>query len=581
MDLTETHYYQLDLIQGDLCLELESDDREFIAHHMQRWYEMFGYGDVPVKTRTTTPETSMVSMSGPAPVLASGLAPAADTPLPSQTQSQATDPVNQMLLEQITQLQQQVQVLTQQQQLQVQSGTVLQTQAASITSYSSIAAISSISSAIKPSPEASVDVFVAPAHEEMQGDFDSFLSVKPEPEEAGPTFEHPVENPTITVENEVTIVPEFVPEPQEAQDSSENLMNFRQPVENMSTVVESLQSEPPDQAVLEALPAQSVPEHSEEEDLDLILDSLASDLEAPSDNDQPPPSVELSAESVEGPVIDSESPVDDILGVLAQDLESPHIDKEPSRVAESVQTLPDLSEFMPSSPTPDLQNNNEQAFDEALASAFDQQGSPPSLPEKNDDEEEKPPYSRPEVDYDFGIPLPDPPTDPAVQNLSLEVLENQEAQPFESPFPKLSEDGEELITPEPVKVAPPPPIPTPEPVMIPQADPQKIASLNSLQVETLADLYEMAPGASPGLDYLLLSAYYLSSFKQMERYALKNLNSQLLVAGLTPVNHGTVETAVSKGFIELIPDTVGTAPAAEYALTETGINYACSLIKMS
>jgi hypothetical protein len=117
--------------------------------------------------------------------------------------------------------------------------------------------------------------------------------------------------------------------------------------------------------------------------------------------------------------------------------------------------------------------------------------------------------------------------------------------------------------------------------MIPQADPQKIASLNSLQVETLADLYEMAPGASPGLDYLLLSAYYLSSFKQMERYALKNLNSQLLVAGLTPVNHGTVETAVSKGFIELIPDTVGTAPAAEYALTETGINYACSLIKMS
>ena len=95
--------------------------------------------------------------------------------------------------------------------------------------------------------------------------------------------------------------------------------------------------------------------------------------------------------------------------------------------------------------------------------------------------------------------------------------------------------------------------------------------LDQIEVESLKELFSYAPKASMGEDYLLLSAYFLDRFRGQPAASLREINAELLRSGLTPINHALIEVAVSKGLMELLPDTTGNAFATEYRLTSEGI----------
>ncbi len=79
-------------------------------------------------------------------------------------------------------------------------------------------------------------------------------------------------------------------------------------------------------------------------------------------------------------------------------------------------------------------------------------------------------------------------------------------------------------------------------------------------------------------DFLLLSALYLTRSEQAETFSLKRLNSALVKAGKTPVNHSALEAALGRGVLAMVPDLSGNADVSEYELTPAGTQAANELI---
>ncbi|MEM0951210.1 MAG: hypothetical protein AAGI66_03590 [Cyanobacteria bacterium P01_H01_bin.74] len=88
-------------------------------------------------------------------------------------------------------------------------------------------------------------------------------------------------------------------------------------------------------------------------------------------------------------------------------------------------------------------------------------------------------------------------------------------------------------------------------------------------VHSLADLCEKANPDSPR-DYLILAAYYLSIIEHQATFSLNQINKALASAGLSSVNHSTLETVLSAGDFSMVPDLTGMAEVAEYLLTPEG-----------
>jgi hypothetical protein len=94
---------------------------------------------------------------------------------------------------------------------------------------------------------------------------------------------------------------------------------------------------------------------------------------------------------------------------------------------------------------------------------------------------------------------------------------------------------------------------------------------------SLGDLYERA-GTANVFDSLLLAALHLTHSEQQEAFSLKRLNSALVKAGLTPVNHSVLEAALSAGVLAMVPDLTGMADVSEYRLTPEGLQSASGLL---
>lgn len=88
-------------------------------------------------------------------------------------------------------------------------------------------------------------------------------------------------------------------------------------------------------------------------------------------------------------------------------------------------------------------------------------------------------------------------------------------------------------------------------------------------ISSLSDLCQHASADSTD-DFLLLAAYYLTTFEQQTAFTLKQLNSSLVKSGKSPVNHGVLEVALQQGVLDMVPDLNGTAEISEYCLTEQG-----------
>lgn len=94
---------------------------------------------------------------------------------------------------------------------------------------------------------------------------------------------------------------------------------------------------------------------------------------------------------------------------------------------------------------------------------------------------------------------------------------------------------------------------------------------------SLGDLYQRSQVANV-FDSLLLAAFHLTCSEQQETFSLKRLNSALVKAGVTPVNHSVLESALSAGVLAMVPDLTGTADVSEYRLTPEGLRNAHALL---
>ena len=72
------------------------------------------------------------------------------------------------------------------------------------------------------------------------------------------------------------------------------------------------------------------------------------------------------------------------------------------------------------------------------------------------------------------------------------------------------------------------------------------------------------------LDYLMLTAYYLTQFEQVPRFTIKQLNSKLMKNLAVIVDHSVLQEAIKRGYIECLPDLTGVIGASEYRLTAYG-----------
>lgn len=79
------------------------------------------------------------------------------------------------------------------------------------------------------------------------------------------------------------------------------------------------------------------------------------------------------------------------------------------------------------------------------------------------------------------------------------------------------------------------------------------------------------------LDYLIATSYFLKNHDLLDRYSLKQINAKAVLYTKKPIDHSVIQDAVSKNFIEVVPDYTGMADVTEYVITAEGEVYLNSL----
>ena len=72
------------------------------------------------------------------------------------------------------------------------------------------------------------------------------------------------------------------------------------------------------------------------------------------------------------------------------------------------------------------------------------------------------------------------------------------------------------------------------------------------------------------LDYLIVTAYYLSEFERLDRFTLKLVNAKLVENLHESVDHEVLQEAIEQKLVECLPNYTNIPSATEYRLTEAG-----------
>lgn len=75
---------------------------------------------------------------------------------------------------------------------------------------------------------------------------------------------------------------------------------------------------------------------------------------------------------------------------------------------------------------------------------------------------------------------------------------------------------------------------------------------------------------SEKLEYLIVTAYYLSEFEKLDKFTLKQINAKLMQNIETVVDHGILQEAINKNLVETLPNLPEIQSSAEYRLTTLG-----------
>lgn len=75
---------------------------------------------------------------------------------------------------------------------------------------------------------------------------------------------------------------------------------------------------------------------------------------------------------------------------------------------------------------------------------------------------------------------------------------------------------------------------------------------------------------SEKLDFLIVTAYYLSEFERLDRFTLKLVNAKLMENMHEVIDNSVLQEAIDKGLVECLPNYTNIPSAMEYRLTEAG-----------
>lgn len=75
---------------------------------------------------------------------------------------------------------------------------------------------------------------------------------------------------------------------------------------------------------------------------------------------------------------------------------------------------------------------------------------------------------------------------------------------------------------------------------------------------------------SSKLEYLIVTAYYLSEFEKLDKFTLKLINAKLMQNIKEAVDHNVLQEAIDKDLVEVLPSLPDIANSVEYRLTNAG-----------
>lgn len=89
------------------------------------------------------------------------------------------------------------------------------------------------------------------------------------------------------------------------------------------------------------------------------------------------------------------------------------------------------------------------------------------------------------------------------------------------------------------------------------------------------ELFELIAGKNINtqFDYLIMAAFYMLHFENLQRFTIKQINSRLVPLKIEPITHKVIQGAVLEEYIEIVPDLTGLGDVMEYALTQKGEEY--------
>lgn len=72
------------------------------------------------------------------------------------------------------------------------------------------------------------------------------------------------------------------------------------------------------------------------------------------------------------------------------------------------------------------------------------------------------------------------------------------------------------------------------------------------------------------LEYLIVTAYYLSEFEKLDKFTLKLINAKLMQNIQEAVDHNVLQEAIDRGLVETLPNLPEISGSVEYRLTNLG-----------
>lgn len=109
---------------------------------------------------------------------------------------------------------------------------------------------------------------------------------------------------------------------------------------------------------------------------------------------------------------------------------------------------------------------------------------------------------------------------------------------------------------------------------------QKIKEKSNTDETIIESIKELIASKKPEslIDYLIVAAYYLSNYDNLDKYSLKQLNALIIRYTKKPIDHAVMQNAINQDLIKVIPDFTGLGDITEYTITDNGENYFLSVL---